>query len=80
MGEILYELYQGRVATQYVDLNSREGQERYPEVVKLAQEGRVEVPVVAVDGQIKLSGYLFVPALVQEIDALLKARTGQSEK
>ncbi|MDI3281088.1 MAG: hypothetical protein QJR13_06940, partial [Bacillota bacterium] len=80
VGEILHELYQGRVATQYVDLNSREGQERYPEVAKLAREGRVEVPVVAIDGQIKLSGYLFVPALVQEIDALLKARAGQGDE
>lgn len=65
------------MATQYVDLNSREGQERYPEVVKLAREGQVEVPVVTIDGQIKLSGYLFIPALVQEIDAQLEARAGQ---
>lgn len=43
----------------------------YPEIAKAVEQGE-SLPVVAINGQIKFTGYLFVPLLIQEIDGLLK--------
>lgn len=48
-----------------------EAMSAYPEIAATLEKGE-SLPVVAINGQVKFTGYLFVPLLIQEIDGLLK--------
>lgn len=57
--------------TLYIDVDSEE-MRSYPQIAEQLKRGETFLPVVTINGQVKFSGYLFIPLIIQELDALLK--------
>ena len=73
--EMTYELarelektFGGRITTKYVDLS--EHVHEYPQLVNAVQTGRIPLPLVMINGDVKFAGGMPLEGIIREIEKL----------
>ena len=71
MGYYLRQRYGSQVTTDFVNLATPENREQYSSVVEAVKEHNLPLPIVAVNGEVKVAGGIDYYAISRAVDAVL---------
>lgn len=74
--ELLQKVYGEKVQVEYFDLADAKIRRLYPEVVKRAKEQKLPLPLLVLNGKIRLSGYFDIRMLQDAIQAEMELSYG----
>ena len=71
MGYYLRQRYGSQVTTEFVNLAQPDNRDRYSDVLDAVREHKLPLPIVAVNGEVKVAGGVDYYAISRAVDNLL---------
>ncbi len=67
-------MYGNLVDTKFRDIEQTTDQD----IVELLADGATPLPIIKMNGNIRITGHLFVPLIIKEIDAILEEQVDET--